>query len=213
MKITWLIYEPRYFFFLKASKLVVGLTKGFLRGKALSVEGHIHDDRYYTESEIVNLLAGKANSYHTHDASQISGVLPANKGGTGVTTLNALKTLLGIDTSENSITKIVSGTYKGTGGKYDYSARTITVSGINKIKFLIVSAISIPPVFAEVAGVIASVYSLFGFASNTTIIYNSPLTISSDNTFTVKLQKYPSYMSYCNLNLGEYTYMYLAFGT
>ena len=34
--------------------------------------GHNHDDRYYTESEINTKLNGKANSSHTHTASQIS---------------------------------------------------------------------------------------------------------------------------------------------
>ena len=33
---------------------------------------HTHDDRYYTESEINTKLNGKANSSHTHTASQIS---------------------------------------------------------------------------------------------------------------------------------------------
>lgn len=33
--------------------------------------GHIHDDRYCTETEINNKLAGKANSSHTHTKSQI----------------------------------------------------------------------------------------------------------------------------------------------
>lgn len=32
---------------------------------------HTHDDRYYTESEINNLLGGKANSSHTHSASEV----------------------------------------------------------------------------------------------------------------------------------------------
>ena len=31
-----------------------------------SKNGHTHDDRYYTEAEVNNLLAGKANSSHTH---------------------------------------------------------------------------------------------------------------------------------------------------
>lgn len=36
-----------------------------LAGKAAS--SHNHDDRYYTESEVNNLLNGKAPSSHTHD--------------------------------------------------------------------------------------------------------------------------------------------------
>ena len=31
-----------------------------------SKNGHTHDNRYYTEAEVNNLLAGKANSSHTH---------------------------------------------------------------------------------------------------------------------------------------------------
>ena len=60
------------------AKLIVGSTKGFIRGKALSVEGHIHD---------------------TGDL--ISGVLPLIRGGTGVTTIAALKSALGISSSSN----------------------------------------------------------------------------------------------------------------
>ena len=57
-----------------------------------AASSHTHDDRYYTESEVNNLLAGKAASNHTHNyaaashthtASQVSGLptrLPANGG-------------------------------------------------------------------------------------------------------------------------------------
>ena len=104
--------------------------------------GHTHDDRYYTEGEVNNLLAGKAASSHTHPVGQISGlptslpasdvypwakqpnkpaysasevgaaasshthpvgnitgVLPVSKGGTGQTSLDALKGALGIGSS------------------------------------------------------------------------------------------------------------------
>jgi len=36
-----------------------------LLGKASST--HTHDDRYYTEAEVNNLLSGKASSTHTHN--------------------------------------------------------------------------------------------------------------------------------------------------
>ena len=50
-----------------------------------SAAGHTHDDRYYTESEMNSKLAGKANSSHTHaatditsvNASAITGIIPA----------------------------------------------------------------------------------------------------------------------------------------
>ena len=41
------------------------VLKGLLDGKAAS--SHIHDDRYYTESEMNTKLNGKANASHTHD--------------------------------------------------------------------------------------------------------------------------------------------------
>lgn len=39
-----------------------------------SAEGHTHDDRYYTESEINTKLNDKANSSHTHGNSDITGI-------------------------------------------------------------------------------------------------------------------------------------------
>lgn len=36
--------------------------------------GHNHDDRYYTEAEVDDLLAGKANTSHTHSISQVNGL-------------------------------------------------------------------------------------------------------------------------------------------
>lgn len=51
-------------------------TDGFLNGKAAAV--HNHDDRYYTETEMTALLATKAPSAHTHAATDItSGTLNA----------------------------------------------------------------------------------------------------------------------------------------
>lgn len=87
--------------------MIIGKTKGFIRGKALSVEGHTHseyaatshthDDRYYTESEVNSLLAGKAASSHSHDASNItSGALAVSRGGTGQTNTSPDPSLYGI---------------------------------------------------------------------------------------------------------------------
>lgn len=46
----------------------------------ISAVGHTHDDRYYTESETDSLLSGKANTSHTHSASDItSGTLDVNR--------------------------------------------------------------------------------------------------------------------------------------
>ena len=79
--------------------------------KSISFDGHTHDNRYFTESEVNNLLSGKATSSHNHSASQItSGILPVSRGGTGVTSLDALKNALGVTgTSVTSYSIIVAG--------------------------------------------------------------------------------------------------------
>lgn len=42
-------------------------------GTSVSYNGHTHDERYYTESEVNSLLAGKANSSHSHSYLPLSG--------------------------------------------------------------------------------------------------------------------------------------------
>lgn len=54
-------------------------------GKAAG--SHNHDSRYYTESQMNTKLASKADSSHTHSASDInSGILSVSSGGTGNST-------------------------------------------------------------------------------------------------------------------------------
>ena len=49
-------------------------------------------------------LNGKANSSHTHSTNDItSGTLPLSRGGTGVTTISALKSALGISSSGSEL--------------------------------------------------------------------------------------------------------------
>ena len=67
--------------FLKSKRLVVGNTKEFINGSALSHEGHTH-----SVNDITN------------------GVLPVSRGGTGYSDLNSLKSALGIG---NALTKRV----------------------------------------------------------------------------------------------------------
>ena len=65
--------------------MIIGTNYGFIRGQRLA-----------TLSE----LNRKANSTHTHSTDQItSGTLPLTRGGTGVTSLSALKSALGITDS------------------------------------------------------------------------------------------------------------------
>ena len=86
------------------NKLIIGITKAFVNKKSISFEGHSHDDRYFTESEMTTKLNGKANSNHNHSASNItSGTLPVTRGGTGVTSIDALKSALGIGGGSGSL--------------------------------------------------------------------------------------------------------------
>lgn len=54
------------------SKLIIGNTKGFIRGKALSTEGHTHTIAQVTSLQ--DTLNGKANALHTHTTSQVTGL-------------------------------------------------------------------------------------------------------------------------------------------
>lgn len=116
------------FLFLKASKLVVGNTKAFLLGKDISFSDHTHSQY--------------ANANHTHSASQItSDVLPVARGGTGVTTINALKESLGISDSMNVKQVVLDDkTQKGSSNSYfssgsfnsmEFFSSTIPLFGID----------------------------------------------------------------------------------
>lgn len=52
-------------------KLYVGKGAGNA-ALGVSMDGHTHDDRYFTESEVTTLLSGKADTSHTHTKSQIT---------------------------------------------------------------------------------------------------------------------------------------------
>ena len=99
---------------------VRGSTKAYIGKKSISFDGHTHDDRYYTESEVNNLLSGKAASSHNHSASQItSGTLPVTRGGTGVTSISALKSVLGITSGSANIEVVkLPGTEAGNTHNY-----------------------------------------------------------------------------------------------
>ena len=123
------------------AKLIVGSTKGFIRGKALSTEGHTH-----TIAQVTNLqttLNGKAATSHNHSASQItSGTLSVARGGTGVTSLDALKTALGIGGGSSGggmiASKVVIGTYSGTYDGSTNASQTITVGDVTELLAVLV---------------------------------------------------------------------------
>lgn len=48
----------------------------------VSATGHTHDDRYYTESEVDTLLAGKSSTSHTHSVNDLSDVTITSVGTT-----------------------------------------------------------------------------------------------------------------------------------
>ena len=122
---------------------------GEITGKpsTFSPSSHTHDDRYYTESEVNSLLDGKAAFSHNHSASEItSGTLPVARGGTGQTSIDGIKSALGITGG-----KVESGSYVGSGGSgynhqvtltFSFSPKIIIIYGcdsLNISSFMIVS--------------------------------------------------------------------------
>ena len=127
---------PGLFFFLQ--KLIIGNTKGFIRGKALATEDALND---------------KANADHEHSAVDItSGVLgtarlptiPVSKGGTGKTSLTYGCFLRGSGTSAVTLSSIdevkeeldiknigisyKSGSYVGNAETSSSSSKTKTIT-------------------------------------------------------------------------------------
>ena len=81
----------------------VGLNDGSVQEMSLST--HTHDQYALTD----HTHSQYANSSHTHTASAITnGILPLTRGGTGVTSISELQTLLGITQIQNF--KITTGT-------------------------------------------------------------------------------------------------------
>ena len=76
-------------------------------------------------------LNGKANTSHNHSASQItSGTLPVTRGGTGVTSLDALKTALGVVSTAHVIGSTIL-TFGSVGGSSQASGYINTCSYIH----------------------------------------------------------------------------------
>lgn len=100
-------------------------VNNLLNGKAAS--SHTHDDRYYTESEVNAKLNAKANSSHTHDAGNItSGIFAVGRGGTGASTASqGLANLGGMPKAGGTFTGTVyfggSGTYIKTDGTAQFT--------------------------------------------------------------------------------------------
>ena len=156
---------------------------------------------------------------HTHDASQItSGTLPVARGGTGVTSINALKTLLGIDTSTQSINKIVTGSYIGTAKQYNITTnQTIRINGLNNILAVIIFSVNRANGYPDTADY--SFNSFFGLSikgmTETGIVLNgNMMTVSGkddDNDPNDDNFIQASYSS-VYLNYSGSKYQYIAFG-
>lgn len=93
------------------------------------MDSHTHDDRYYTETEVNAQLATKANSSHSHLASDItSGVLAVARGGTGY---NAVDT-----TPTSGSSKMVT-----SGGVYT-AVSNVSTAVTNKILYFYQQSVS-----------------------------------------------------------------------
>ena len=151
-------------------------TDNLLAGKAAS--SHTHDDRYYTESETNSLLAGKAASSHTHTMDQIANL---------VEEINSLKSSV----SEGKALIAAAVTDKGVATAADATFQTIAnnirsiVSGYSTMSYQNYTTGSIPTLsksmyYAQNSGSVD-----ISSGSATVYIYNPG---GSDNTVTLRFQ-------------------------
>ena len=151
---------------------------------------------------------------HTHSASNItSGTLPVTRGGTGVTSIDALKNVLGIGSSSSTITKMVAGSYTGdaihNNGVYG-GRQIITVSELTILKGIIVvigdglfgwrESARDPVIYAGISGI---------KTNNTEVGTIGVTIIPNTNTFEVITLSSSYGGTYLNNNDR---YVYLAFG-
>ena len=109
---------------------------------AKAAASHTHDNRYYTENEVNILLNGKANSSHNHSASNItSGTLGVARGGTGVTSIDALKSALGIGGSTQGMSYYLKSLTLGKVVWFNYD-RWRVVHIANGLYYLIIDEIT-----------------------------------------------------------------------
>lgn len=92
--------------------------------------GFNEDKSKFELAEMQQQIGGKANASHTHNASDISGVLPIQNGGTGGATAAAARTALGA-TSRRSLTNTTtdSGTTDVSVKAFQPSAKNISAGG------------------------------------------------------------------------------------
>ncbi len=142
---------------------------------------------------------------HSHDLNNLSGILPVTKGGTGVTSLDALLALLG----NSGINIMVTGEYVGNG--------TYGPDHPSSISF-----INIPYLVCVYGKTYNSEYGFFfPFALDTSYRNGAALIIMStiigdDNRFVAKFSNntliwYQTHQSNLQLNSANVKYYYVAF--
>ena len=192
--------------------MIIGNTKGFIRGKALSVEGHTHseyaalshthDDRYYTEGEMNSLLAGKAAASHNHDdryytEGEVSSLLAGKAASVHTHTMDQITSLieeinsLKTSVSEGKALIAAAVTDKGVATAADATFETIAnnirsiVSGYSTMSYQNRTTGSIPTLSKSMYYAQDSGSVDISSGSATVYIYNPG---GSDNTVTLRFQ-------------------------
>ena len=99
-------------------------TTLYENGTRVSLAGHTHDDRYYTESEVTNLLAGKANSSHGTHLSGSAALYSNSSQGSNCN--DVTYNLIGYYTSNGPSTSLGASTNDGTLYSQAYSSSWVS---------------------------------------------------------------------------------------
>lgn len=166
---------------------------------------------------VVTALSNKADTTHSHDASEIvSGtfstnnlpVVPIANGGTGATDVAGALANLGL-TNLTSGTKIVSGSYAGIGTTEEYKSTDVTLDGRPKLVIISSSGDSSYSNIFAIKGNVS--FMIYKYADNDAPSIEQPKITLTSTGFSITPTRLSGGDYFSTLSISGVRYYYTAF--